>query len=739
MNPKTRIVQVALSSPLRRLFDYILPDCTNEVTSNETMIGRRVAVPFGHQKSIVGIIISERPSQSPTNKLRKIHQILDREAVLNSDLLKLCLWCADYYHYPLGDVCLMALPAVLRKPDPMPKAVNHGWQLTTLGHSTGIESLKRAEKQKTAFSLIKNLNLLKALDLKQHNISSTTLKALADKQLIEKVDVKDSPLNKGVLSETLSEVPLTLNNEQKNILDQLSYDKFHTTLIDGITGSGKTEVYLQAIEPVLKQGGQILVLVPEIGLTPQTVSRFEKRFTQQVASLHSGLTNKQRFAVWKDAQRGNISILIGTRSSIFTPLPHLGLIIIDEEHDLSYKQQEGVRYSGRDMAIVRAQQKNIPLILGSATPSLESLHNALSQRYHYRTLRTRAQQQTLPVFRCLDTQENTIAEKSLSAIETALENRQQVMVFINRRGYAPTLMCQDCQWLSQCNHCDSRMTLHRHSGQQNLHCHSCDTKTKVPSQCPKCHSHRLQALGSGTQRSEEVLEEHFKSTPILRIDRDSISRKGQLETTLNTINEGKPCILVGTQMLAKGHHFPNLGLGIILGLDQAFFSSDFRGAERMGQLLTQVTGRVGRENYQGEVIIQTQFADHPLLKLLINDSYEALAKLLLQEREFTQMPPYSHLALIRCHAQQPQLAENFLRQARYIAQKIKPPSPQLQYLGPFPATMEKRNNRYHYLLQIKAANRKERQQLLSKLCEKLEQTKIPNGLHWLIDVDPQEF
>jgi primosomal protein N' (replication factor Y) len=480
------------------------------------------------------------------------------------------------------------------------------------------------------------------------------------------------------------------------------------------------------------------VLVPEIGLTPQTVSRFENRFNVPITTLHSKLTDKERLVRWQNAKTGKSRIIIGTRSSIFSSLPDLGLIIVDEEHDLSFKQQEGVRYSARDVAIVRAQQRNIPLVLGSATPSLESFYNAQKGRYQHLELRQRVNNLQLPSFDTISTNDPSLHQICIDEIKNTLDKNLQALVFINRRGYAPTLICQDCGWISHCNHCDSRMTLHR-VGKDEMHCHHCDARAPVPQHCPHCNSNQLKALGTGTQRSEEQLEQLFPDTPVIRLDRDNIVRKGQLESALDQINSGDPCIIVGTQMLAKGHHFAKLGLVVIIGLDQAFFSSDFRGAERMGQLLTQVAGRSGRETQQGKVLVQTQFADHPLLRILLEKNYQEFANTVLKEREFSGMPPFQSLALVRCHAQQANLAKEFLQQAKNKAINILPPTNDFQYLGPFPAAMEKRNNRYHFILQIKTSQRGKRKYLLDQLCEHLETLRAPKGVHWLIDVDPYEF
>lgn len=735
------IISIAIPSPLRRIFHY-LPNAGANIEAFTP--GKRVSLPFGHQKNLVGIIICTKPDDgSSPHKLRPIHQVLDDDIpALDKEILTLCQWCASYYHYPLGEVCHLALPTLLRKPIDMPEPVTaFAWQLSKSGLACDEKSFGRAKKQYSAWQSIKQSQQLTPEMAKEQAISRPTINTLIEKGFIEKAPIKGTlaaPPN------LLKNASLALNNEQKQALEQINTQQFNAYLLDGVTGSGKTEVYLQAIERVITEGRQALVLVPEIGLTPQTVQRFRARFNLPVATLHSGMSDKQRLTTWQDAKAGKTPIIIGTRSAIFTPLPNLGLIIVDEEHDLSYKQQDGVRYSARDAAIIRAQKKNIPIILGSATPSLETLHNALSQRFVHLRLRERATSVKLPIIRCIDSKDNHLAPAILEAVQHTLDKQQQALIFINRRGYAPTLICQDCNWMSQCNNCDSRMTLHRpkygaHSAGNFLHCHHCDTKTATPQQCPHCHSSRLEPLGQGTQRSEEELIHTFKGTPVLRIDRDSMSHKGELEAALNTINSGKPCILVGTQMLAKGHHFPNVSLAVILGLDSSFFSSDFRGSERMGQLLTQVAGRAGREKHQGLVLLQTQFSDHPLLRQLLDEGYPSLAQQLLAERKISNMPPFEYLALVRCHAHQAPLAMHFLLTARQIAQGIQASSPDLQYVGPFPATIEKRNNRYYYYLQIKSKKRSLLHHLLQQLCLELEQQRSPKGLHWLIDVDPQEL
>jgi primosomal protein N' (replication factor Y) len=737
--PNTTL-SVAIPSPLRRQFDYLPVNATEPYT---LLPGMRLAVSFGGQKSLVGVLISVEERIS-AHKLKTINYRLDKETpALTEEILQLCQWCASYYHYPLGEVCHLALPTLMRKTKPLPeRAQAFVWQLTMQGQQGNKSDFGRAKKQLAAWNTLKQAGQLHAEALKIKNITRATLQTLADKGIAEKTIAINT--TQALTKSQPTEHALALNAEQDTALDAIVFDKFTCYLLDGITGSGKTEIYLQAIQQVLDKGRQALVLVPEIGLTPQTVARFKQRFNVPIATLHSGISDKQRLFTWQDAKAGRSPIIIGTRSSIFTPLPNIGLIIVDEEHDLSYKQQDGVRYSARDTAIVRAQQNNIPIILGSATPSLETLHNATIGRFVHLHLTLRATASKLPEIQCIPSSDDTLSPTIIAAIQRTLDKQQQVLVFINRRGFAPTLLCQDCHWISECPQCDSRMTLHKlspsHSNRSTsvLHCHHCDNKNAVPQRCPKCHSGRLQALGQGTQRSEEELIKHFPCTPTLRIDRDSMSRKGELNAALAIINSEQPCILVGTQMLAKGHHFANVSLAVILGIDSGFFSSDFRGSERMGQLLTQVSGRAGRESHEGKVLLQTEFGDHPLLRQLIDHGYPALSHQLLRERRLCDTPPYSYLAFIRCHAHQASIAVQFLRQTKQHCESIYATSPSIQYLGPLPCNIEKRNNRYYYYLQIKTTQRKTLHSLLYKLCVMLERERIPKGLHWLVDVDPQE-
>ena len=732
------IVNVALPVPLRREFDYLLPPT---IYIEDSLIGKRVAVPFGPRRELVGVIIGVADSsETASGKLREVRRILDESPTIDREILALCRWCAQYYLGGIGEVLQLALPTLLRKATSLPIQKQQYWRLTATGQAQQLSDFGRAKKQGQAWQLLDEQSSqssgISTTELKSQGIGTTVLKSLLNKGLVETFEI-EKPIDIEISSRIPQpEPPLNLNREQQKALDAIDFSTFGCYLLEGVTGSGKTEVYLQAIDKMISQGKQVLVLVPEIGLTPQTLARFQRRFAVPIALMHSGLNDTERYLAWRAAKHQRAMLIVGTRSSIFCQLPQLGLIIVDEEHDVSYKQQDGIRYSARDLAAVRAQKLGIPLILGSATPSLETLYNALHQRYHHLTLNRRATGAELAGITCIETKEPGIAQDVLAMIDNCITERQQVLVFINRRGYAPTLMCKDCGWVSQCRRCDSKMTLHRHP--YHLHCHHCDWQINVPKACNFCHGIRLEPIGQGTQRSEEQLLEHFPQVPILRIDGDTTRRKTLMQETIETVNNDNACILVGTQMLAKGHHFPKVTLVVVLGIDTCFFSGDFRGAERMGQLLTQVAGRSGRDKHPGRVLLQTQFGDHPLLRMLIKEGYQTFARQLLEDRKSAAMPPFYSMAFIRCNAQQPDMALTFLKQARTLASQIDWQNSQIRYLGPMPAMLEKRNNRYHYQLQIISKLRRDRDRLLAQLCGKLEKLKQPNGLRWTIDVDPQE-
>jgi primosomal protein N' (replication factor Y) len=530
---------------------------------------------------------------------------------------------------------------------------------------------------------------------------------------------------------------LTLNSEQQLALDKINQAQgFYPFLLEGITGSGKTEVYLQAIDKLMQQGKQALVLVPEISLTPQTVSRFTARFNVPIAVLHSNLNDKERAKAWYQAQQGIARIVIGTRSAVFTPMPQLKLIIVDEEHDLSFKQQDGFRYSARDLALKRAQLEKCPIVLGTATPSFESLHNMQVGRYQHIMLNIRAGGAQLPTFDIIDIRKQKLKQglsfSLLQKMQYHLDKGQQVLLFLNRRGFSPTLICHDCGWVAECTQCDARLTYHKKKN--ILHCHHCEQQTRVPNQCLSCGSTDLLPLGQGTQRIEALLQEHFPQYKTVRIDRDSTRGKNKLHQLLDEVQNDQHQILVGTQMLAKGHHFPRVTLVAILDADQGLLSADFRALERLGQLIMQVAGRAGRASLPGTVAIQTHHPQHPLLLQLINQGYHAFATDALSERAIAGLPPYCFMALVRAES----MIENdpiiFLQQARELITEKEG----VMILGPIPAPMQRKQGHYRAHLLLQARSRASLQQLIAQWVTQLDSFSL-KGVRWSLDIDPHSL
>lgn len=639
------------------------------IDCNLLIPGIRIRVPF-QSRTLTGILISvEKESLIPYEKLKPVLEILDEQPLFMPDVYKLCCFAADYYHYSLGEVLSAALPVSLRKGKP-PQV-----------------------KQKSA--------------------------------------AKAKPVEK--------DFPHVLNPEQQQAVSAITAAQasFKVFLLDGVTGSGKTEVYLQAMSELVSQGRQVLMLVPEISLTPQTIERFRARFSVPVAALHSGLSEQERLRVWLASKSGETLIVIGTRSAVFTPFSNLGLIIVDEEHDPSFKQQDRFRYHARDLAVMRASYNQIPIVLGSATPSLESLLNVRRHRYELLTLPRRAGEARLPQYQLLDLRQTPVDEGLSNALLLAmrqhLDQGNQVMLFLNRRGFAPVLYCTHCAWMSSCRRCDARMVYHR--SPPRLQCHHCDASSPVPRKCPECREESLQPVGQGTQRVEQTLEKHFPDVPVIRVDRDSTQRKGAMETLLGEIHSQEKAILLGTQMLAKGHHFPRVTLVGVIDADGGLFSADFRAAEQMGQLLMQVAGRAGRAELRGTVMIQTRHPEHPLLQTLIQDGYQTFAQQLLDEREAAELPPFSHFAVFRAEAYKEQNANDFLALV-----KSRLPSSQnaLTVLGPVPALMAKKKGLHCQHLLVRTQKRGTLQQVLTSMLHEFETQAANFSVKWMLDVDPVE-
>ena len=731
------ILRLALPSPLRRLFDYLAPQ---GVPHAALQPGVRLRVPFG-RREVVGVLVEVvQHSEVPADKLKPALQLLDRTPPLPAPLFKLCLWTAQYYQHSLGDTLSWALPVLLRQGEPAEVRQERYWHATE-GASADDPRLARAPRQREALrTLAQHHHGVPHGLLSKLQLNKDSLDLLLEKGLVRVEVRRSTPLVRH--GGWLAQPELPLNAEQRAAFNavQSGMQGFGAFLLYGVTGSGKTEVYLQLIRHCLEAGKQALVLIPEINLGPQTVERFARRFNARIALLHSGVNDRERLDAWLAARDGEADIVIGTRSALFTPLKNPGLIIVDEEHDASYKQQEGLRYHARDLALVRARQEHLPIVLGSATPSLESLHNAHAGRYALLKLTQRAGGAQQPRFLRLDVKslplDAGISGPLQQAIRQTLEAGQQVLVFLNRRGFAPTLLCHDCGWISQCPRCDARMTLHQRHNE--LRCHHCGHVERPPRNCPQCNQVDLRPVGAGTERAEERLALLFPQFPVLRIDRDSTSRKGAMDKLFATINKGEPCILVGTQMLAKGHHFPRVTLVAILDADGGLFSADFRASERMAQLTVQVAGRAGRAEEPGKVIIQSHLADHPLLVQLTEQGYPAFAEQALSERRGAGLPPFAHLALLRGEAHKPGQAEAFLDDACTYAEQLcaELKLNGIELLGPVPAPMERRAGRFRAQLLLQCSSRAPLHKLLAHWLPVLEAMPAGRAVRWSLDVDP---
>ena len=730
------ILRLALPSPLRRLFDYLPPKGAVE---EQLRPGVRLRVPFG-RREVIGVLIEvAQETEVPPDKLRKALQLLDERPPLPSALFELCQWSAQYYQHSLGDTLSWALPALLRQGEPAERRLQRFWIAQPEARPEDPR-LARAPRQREALKTLRQHphGVLHEL-LGQLGLVKDSLDLLQAKGLV-KVETRYHQPHRHQ-GAWLAQAELPLNGEQRLAYEAVRAGSgFHCYLLEGVTGSGKTEVYLQLIRATLEAGRQALLLIPEINLGPQTLGRFEQRFNARIALLHSALTDRERMDIWLAARDGELDIVVGTRSALFTPLKHPGLIIVDEEHDASYKQQEGLRYHARDLAVVRARFENLPVVLGSATPSLESLHNAEQGRYAHLRLSLRAGGAQPPRFERLDVRsrplDSGLSQPLLKAMGATLERGQQVLVFLNRRGFAPTLLCHDCGWLAQCPRCDARMTYHRGSGE--LRCHHCDQRQTPPRHCPSCGKLDLRPVGAGTERAEERLQLLFPDIPVLRIDRDTTARKDALGKLLRTIHSGAPCILVGTQMLAKGHHFPKVTLVAVLDADSGLFSADFRASERMAQQIVQVAGRAGRAEEPGQVLIQTHLADHPLMVQLAEEGYPAFARQALQERRAAGLPPFAYLALLRADAHRQDQVENFLEAAYHVAEglAVNLALPQVELLGPVPAPMERRAGRHRAQLLLQSSSRAPLHRLLGIWVVQLESLPEARQVRWSLDVDP---
>ncbi|MDZ4348704.1 MAG: primosomal protein N' [Xanthomonadaceae bacterium] len=722
-----QVLRVALPRPLPTLFDYLAPP-GQPVDSD--WIGCRVRVPFG-SGVLVGVVAALGQLAADSHGLKCISERLDRQPLLTGEIWQSLGWAAGYYHEPLGQVLAAAIPATLRAGDPVPDTRVQGWRLTEAG-LTARSRLRAGGRPRRLADLLSVATLDEdALDRALPDWRAAA-RDLARRELAERVAMP------AAVPAAPNPRQYALNAEQSQAVDQVkaALDGFAPFLLEGVTGSGKTEVYLEAIAEVLARGQQALVLVPEIGLTPQTLRRFRQHLGVTVHAMHSGLADGERARSWSAMASGQAQLLVGTRSAIFTPLPRAGLIVIDEEHDGSYKQQDGFRYSARDLALVRARALNIPVILGTATPSLESLHQARTGRYRQLKLHHRAGQAKPPSVRVIDVRKRKLngglCDEVLTAIGERLARDEQVLVFKNRRGYAPVLLCHDCGWSAQCRRCDASMTVHH--GGRRLICHHCGARQSPPPACPDCASLGLLPQGAGTERIEQTLAERFPGVALLRVDRETTRRKDALEHHLASLGD-RAGILVGTQILAKGHDLPRLSLVCVVGVDEGLFSADFRAGERLAQLLIQVAGRAGRAAIAGQVLLQTHHPEHPLLSTLLAGGYGAFASAELEDRRAAGFPPYAHLALLRAEAPTEAAIMAFLHAARARLQ----PAGEVDLHGPMPAPMPRRAGRARAQLLLSSTRRPALQQALGQHIEAIYRLPEARKVRWSLDVDPVDL
>lgn len=725
-SPTQAVLRVALPVPLRHIFDYLAGQ-----GEQSPRAGQRVLVQFGRRKMIGVIVEVTDHSELALDKLSSVIEYPDGEqAVLTDETLGLLKWCWQYYKHAPGEVVFSALPPLLRKTGSSIPPPPVSYQLTPMGEQRLDEPAGRIKAQ---IKLLQQIGAGKGTEPELRQVSATWRKLLGrllEQQWVKVENQQPALLNAKAGPELLDEQALAVNSIGAKL------NGFHSHLLDGITGSGKTEVYLCLLEKVLADGGQALLLVPEIGLTPQLLKRFSDRLGFAPAVTHSGLSEGQRLQVWASARSGLARLVIGTRSALFLPMPDLRLMILDEEHDASFKQQDGFRYSTRDVAVKRAAGLGIPVILGTATPSLETYSNAVSQRYNWHRLRQRATGASQPRWRVLDLiQQNMtggISSTAMESISATLEKGEQALIFLNRRGYAPVILCHECGWYGSCQRCDANLTWHKSTGR--LLCHHCDCSSRVPIMCPECGADALQGAGEGTEQLEQVLSKAFPAVPLLRFDRDTVRKKGEFDRLSEQVKQGESCLLVGTQMLAKGHHFPKVTLVVIVNLDQALYSADFRALERMGQLMVQVAGRAGRDELPGEVILQTHYPQHQSLHTLLSSGYEAFANEICVDRQAACLPPFSYQALLRSDAHQKDDVRAFLADARQCF-----PTGDAVVYGPFPAMMERRSGRTRWYLLVQSNNRPVLHRQLDEWIYRVQKLPSSRRVRWSMDIDPQDY
>ncbi len=718
-------IQVALPVPFADGLSYLVPDA---IAMDSISIGKRVVVPFRNKK-MVAIVIATHGGEF-TKNLKTILKVLDSSEFMTPKVLKFMHQVHRYYLMPLGEVIFTGVPKWFKNTEnpPLPKEI--WWQVKQRLTQDEIRTRFKSEKQQNIFKYLQENGPLQSRQMSHiEKGASVHCNALLKKEALIKSDLCF------VDAQPPKDPDFTLTDDQDVAVKTISHvNGFEAFLLDGITGSGKTEIYIRLVKELVNQDKQALVLVPEIGLTPQLFHEFAHRIQGRVAVFHSGLTAIARARAWQKAKLGEIDVIVATRSGIFTPFKNLAMIIVDEEHDLSFKQQDGFRYSARDLAVMRGKLENIPVILGSATPSLETFNNAKLGKYKWLRLRQRTNKQDLPSIQVLDVRSHKmqkgLSKVVLQQIDAEIQKGNQALVFLNRRGWSPKLTCNDCGWVAECDECDTYVTYHKHINR--LRCHHCERVYGIPEFCPECGSQKVETMGVGTEKIHVGIENNLKDAKVIRVDRDTVKTPNQWQRTVDEIKSGIPCVMVGTQMLSKGHDFPNLTLVVIVNVDNSFFSLDFRATEHLSQLMIQVSGRAGRKDKIGKVIIQSQCPEHEFFKLLLGKSYEDYAHHELQQRTEVGFPPASFMAIIRARSRNEKQLEDFFDNILTNTNQ----NPTVSIMGPIPAPMYKKMGQYQMQLIFNGNDRKSLHQSLSHIVYFLRNNKICNNIIWSLDLDP---
>jgi len=731
----SKFVRVAVPVPLRKTFDYRCND-------QPLVVGARVRVPFG-RRSLVGVALGETTELAEGIVAKSVDEVLDRQAIISPLLMRLLLWTAAYYHQPVGEVIAASLPPRLRRGEPAQPEAKPQWALTQTGIDGDVESLQRSPLGKRLVEYLRQTPTAVVGSEQLREISKGWRGGLDRLVAHGWVEARTAQVEG---PPTLpAETGPTLEADQQAAVDKLSarLDGFQVSLLHGITGSGKTEVYLSLLEQTIATGRQALVLVPEISLTPQLVERVQRRLGAAVAVLHSGVAEQLRHRMWWAALTGQAAVVLGTRSTVFAPLPNAGIVIIDEEHDSSFKQQDGFRYHGRDVAIMRAQLANVPVVLGSATPSVETMENVHRQRYLRVVLPKRTGGAQLPKVHVIDLNTHTpdtgLSPPIIQAIAQRLKKQEQSLLFINRRGFAPVVMCTDCGWTASCQRCDAKLTFHQRI--DRWRCHHCGAERLPVPNCPECHGSALVDVGEGTERIEDSLAQRFPEARLLRLDRDVATSAERLRASLQRIADREVDIVVGTQMVTKGHDFPQLTMVGVINTDQALFSVDYRTPEHLMQQLTQVGGRAGRGSRRGEVLVQTRYPRDPVFEMIAQHDYDAFLDRERAERKTSGLPPYSHLALMRAQAATRSEALEFLNEVRSTATGLvnHPATEAVELMDPVPSPMERRAGRYRAQLLIRSLERAPLHNFLKAWLDTIDQHSAVRRVRWSIDVDPVDL